>query len=71
MSHENLQAIVGRAMVDSAFRRRLLSRSNEVLADLELSPEETDIVSQTKAASIEEFALELDEWISQQPASAR
>jgi hypothetical protein len=70
MSHENLQAIVGRAIVDSAFRKRLLNRSSDVLADLELSSEESVVVTQTEATTIEDLASALDEWIAQQPASA-
>lgn len=69
MAHENLQAIVGRAIVDSAFRKRLLRRSSDVLADLELTSEESMVVAQIKATTIEDLASELDSWISEQPAS--
>jgi len=69
MAHENLQAIVGRAIVDSAFRQGLLNRSGDVLADLELTSEESAVVAKTRATTIEDLASELDTWISRQPVS--
>jgi len=65
MAHEALQAIVGTAIVDSAFRRNLLNRSPEALRLFELTPEESAAVLHIDARTIEGFARELHGWITQ------
>jgi len=63
MAYENLQAVVGTAIVDSTFRRRLLNRSLEALKPFDLSSEEVDAIRSIHADTFEGFASALNRWI--------
>ena len=64
MAHEALQAVVGTAIVDSAFRRSLLGQSAEVVHRFGLSPDEAEIVRSIEADNLADFAYALDCWIT-------
>ena len=64
MAHESLQSLVGTALVDSRFRSRLLAKAPEVLTDLHLSPQESEIILTIRASTLQGFAGELDKWIA-------
>lgn len=59
MAYESLQAIVGTAIVDSKFRRNLLSGSPEVLNEFHLTTEETEALSSIRAKTFHGFATQL------------
>ena len=69
MDYERLQAIVGTALVDSSFRRRLLGGSYEVLNAFDLTPQEMSAVKMIRADSLQEFASELHQWMVRQTAA--
>ena len=56
MAYENLQVVVGTAIVDSTFRRRLLNRSMEALQPFDLSSEEMDAIRSLHEDTFEGFA---------------
>jgi len=63
MSKEALQAIVGRAIIDKEFERKLLSRSHEALAEFDLTKEEKEVICSIKATSLEQFARQLHNYL--------
>ncbi len=66
MAHEELQAVVGTAVIDSGFRKALLNGSRlRVISNFNLSHEELDVVMRIRADTLEQFAGQLDRWISQ------
>lgn len=71
MAHETLQAMVGTALVDSGFRRNLLSRSPEALAKFELTPEESAAIAGIRANTMQGFAQELHGWITRDTLTMR
>ncbi len=70
MAYESLQAVVGTAVIDSGFRRALLNGSpRHVISTFNLSPKEIDAVMSIRADSLEQFAGQLDQWISRAQGS--
>jgi hypothetical protein len=66
MPYESLQAVVGTAVIDSGFRKALLNGSRQrVIQQFGLTNEETRAVMEIRADSLEQFAGQLDRWISQ------
>jgi hypothetical protein len=63
MAYETLQAIVGTAIVDSRFRRNLLSGSQEALSGFRLTAEETAALCSIRAKTFHGFATQLHDWI--------
>ncbi|MFQ6057798.1 MAG: Franean1_4349 family RiPP [Anaerolineae bacterium] len=63
MSQEALQAIVGTAIIDRAFRQALLDSLEEAVAGFDLTPEELQAITSIKAESFEQFAGQLHRWI--------
>jgi len=59
MAYESLQAIVGTAIVDSKFRRSLLSRSPEALNGFHLTAEEAAALGSIRAKTLHGFATQL------------
>ncbi len=59
MAYETLQAIVGTAIVDSKFRRNLLSGSPEALTGFHLTAEETAALGSITAKTLHGFATQL------------
>ncbi len=65
-THEELQALVGRALVDPSFCKGLLNGHRaECLGEFSLSHEERDAARSIKAKDLTSFAGQLDEWISE------
>ena len=48
-----------KASANDAFRAKLLANSNEVLAEMDLPPEDVKILSGVQAASLKEYARRL------------
>ena len=62
--HEELQSVVGRALVDPTYCAGLLnSHRAECLAEFDLKAEERAAASAIQADDIQSFALQLDRWI--------
>ncbi len=71
MAYESLQAVVGTAVIDTAFRNALLNGSrSRVISGFNLSREEVDAVMGIRADSLEQFAGQLHQWISRAEGSA-
>lgn len=64
MRYENLQAIIGTAIVDPEFRQQLLEDASAVIGDFGLTPEEANVILSIKATTFQGFASQLDAWIS-------
>jgi hypothetical protein len=64
MSREAVEAIIGKAVVDSRFREALFADPEEALAGYELTEEEVVALKAIGAEEIESFAGALDERIS-------
>lgn len=63
-AHQELQALVGRALVDPAFQQDLLNgHRSECLADFRLTEDELSIASSIAADDLKSFAGQLDDWI--------
>ena len=69
MKYERLNAVVGTALVDSAFRRRLLAHSKEALRPFGLNAEEMEVVLSINASTLQEFASELYQWTVRETAT--
>ena len=65
MAYESLQAVIGTVVVDSLFRKALLNGSrHRVIQSFNLTTEETNAVMAIRADSLEQFAGQLDQWIT-------
>jgi len=64
MSKEAVEAIIGKAVVDSEFRETLFANPDEVLAGYELTEVEIAALKAVDAETMESFAGTLDERIS-------
>lgn len=66
MAFESLQAVVATAVIDSEFQRALLNGSRRrVVSDFGLTSEEMNAIMSIRAATLEQFAGQLDQWIMQ------
>jgi hypothetical protein len=64
-THEALQGLVGRALIDPAFRKDLLNGHRaECLAECSLTSDEQRAASTIQASDLTSFARQLDEWIT-------
>ncbi len=63
MAYENLQAVVGMALIDDEFRQGLLAKTPSTLQNLGLTADELAIVRSIQATTLQGFARELDRWI--------
>ena len=71
MAYESLQAVVGTAVIDMGFRKALLNGSRRrVISTFDLTHEEVDAVMGIRAESLEQFACQLDQWISRAKGKA-
>ena len=68
MAYESLQAIVGTAIVDSGFRRSLLTKEGDALRGFSLTKEESAAIAQSRTTTIQAFAQDLQGWITRQSA---
>jgi hypothetical protein len=64
MSKEALQAVIGKAVLDSEFREALFADPNQALEGYELTEEEVAALKAIDAETMESFAGSLDERIS-------
>jgi hypothetical protein len=64
MSKESVEAIVGKAVLDSEFREELFADPEKVLAKYELTEEEVAALRAIDLETMESFAGTLDERIS-------
>jgi hypothetical protein len=67
MSHASLQLLIGTALTDTDFRKKLLNgQRRSVLTNFDLTDEETQFLYTIQAHDLQEFAIRLDEWLSSQ-----
>jgi hypothetical protein len=64
MSKEALQALIGRAVLDSEYRKALLANPAEALAGYELTDEERAALNALDAETLDSLAGTLDERLS-------
>jgi len=64
MSKEAVEAIIGKAVLESDFREALFANPDEVLGGYELTEEEMVALKAIDAETLESFAGTLDERIS-------
>jgi hypothetical protein len=64
MSKEAVQAVIGKAVMESEFRELLFANPDQALEGYELTDEETAALKAIDAETMESFAGELDERIS-------
>jgi hypothetical protein len=64
MSKEALQAVIGKAVMDSEFREALFADPDQALEGYELTEEEVAALKAVDAETMESFAGSLDERIS-------
>ncbi len=63
MTYENVQAMIGTAVVDAEFRQHLLEDASAVIGEFGLTPEEASAVLSIKATTLQGFASQLHAWI--------
>jgi ferredoxin len=71
VSQEDLQAIVGLAIVDREFCATLLACPRAAVEGFQLSDEELATVASIRAESVEQFAARLELWLSKLPLKRR
>ncbi len=64
MSKEAVEAVIGKAVLDSEFREALFANPDEALGGYELAEEEIAALKSVDAETMESFAGTLDERIS-------
>jgi hypothetical protein len=69
MSKEAVEAIIGKAVLDTEFREALFANPDEVLAGYDLSEEEVAALKAIDAEAMESFAGTLDEAFSELTAA--
>jgi hypothetical protein len=65
MSKEAVEAIIGKALLDTELRKALFANPDEVLAAYDLSEEEVAALKAIDAEAMESFAGTLDEAFSE------
>ncbi len=68
MSYEQVQAVIGTAIIDSEFRRRLLNSPARAVEEFDLTVDERSAIAGIRAQSLEDFARQLHCWLTQTPA---
>ena len=64
LAHEELQALIGRALVEPGFCHDLLNGSRDAcLAEFALTSEERHVARSIEAANLQDFARQLDGWL--------
>jgi hypothetical protein len=61
MSHEAVAIIIGRAVVDAEFRRKLIENAAETCKGYDLTPEELEALEAIEPESLETLARSLPE----------
>jgi hypothetical protein len=59
MAWENIEAIIGRAIVDTTFRERLLADPRAALHGERLTPEEEALLADIHATTLDDFARQV------------
>jgi hypothetical protein len=71
-THDELQALIGRALLDPTFCKGLLNGHRaECLSEFDLSSEERDAARAIQAKDLTSFAGQLDEWIRDRASRPR
>ncbi len=66
MPYESLQIVIGTAVIDPSFRKALLNGSRgSAIQNFGLTQEEIDALMAIRADTLEQFAGQLDRWISE------
>jgi hypothetical protein len=66
-AHEELQALIGRALVEPGFQHELLNGGREeCLAEFPLTADEYAVARAIHATDLGAYARQLDEWIRKQ-----
>jgi len=66
-THDELQALIGRALVEPSFQHDLLNGGREAcLAEFPLTADEYAVARAIHAADLGAYARQLDEWIQKQ-----
>jgi hypothetical protein len=66
MPAKGLSDVIGMAVVDLDFRRRLLNDPAIALNEFDLTPQERTAVTRCRAESLEEFARTMYVWLTAQ-----
>ena len=66
--HENIQALIGTAIVDTEFRQQLLENPASVIGDFDLTPDEASAIIAVRASTLQGFASQLHAWITSRSA---
>lgn len=64
MSREQVEAVVGTAVVDREFRRLLLSAPAKAVGGFDLTAEEIGAITNIRARTLQEFAQKLHRWLT-------
>lgn len=65
MPFESIQSVIGNAVIDTEFRKGLLNgKRRHILSAFNLSAQEVEFAMKIRANSLEDFAGQLDSWIS-------
>jgi hypothetical protein len=64
MSQKDVQKLIGRAVMDKAFRELLFNKPDKAFEGYDLSDEEKTILRELDADEVESFAGKLDERIT-------
>jgi hypothetical protein len=64
MTHGNIQALVGTAIVDVEFRQRLLENAGSVIGEFDLTPDEVSAILSIKASTFQGFATQIHTWVA-------
>jgi 23S rRNA maturation mini-RNase III len=65
MTANCLSQIIGTAVIDDSFRRRLLSNPESALAQFDLEAKDRRAIATIQAATIEQFAEQLISWMNE------
>lgn len=68
MSERGLNQVVGLALVDKRFRRKLLSDPAGASTRFDLTPQERQVLRDIRVNSLEQLAQELHSWLESNAA---
>ncbi len=64
MSQQSVQEVIGKAVLDSNFRKSLLENPSEVLNEYELNADEIQALSNLDSEKLEVFSQSLDDRLT-------
>ncbi|MDA8219809.1 MAG: Franean1_4349 family RiPP [Dehalococcoidales bacterium] len=71
MSYEQIQAVVGTAIVDRDFCRALLASPAKAVQGFDLTAEELGAIATIRAQTLEEFSRKLHRWLTRPQGKRR